>query len=185
MLRGMEQTSAAPDLRYPIGMFQKPESVSSEQRAEFIGQIAALPQQLREAVAGLSRKQLDAPYRPGGWTVRQVVHHLPDSHINSYVRFKLALTEDEPAIKTYQEDRWAELAEARSSPIEVSLALLESLHERWVLMLRAMSDTQFARTFRHPEMGVVPLDGNVALYAWHGRHHVAQIASLRARMGWA
>ncbi len=124
------------------------------------------------------------PTAPGGWTVRQVVHHLPDSHINSYCRFRLALTEDSPAIKGYNEARWAQLPDAASAPVEVSLALLESLHRRWVLLLRAMSPADFARTFQHSELGPVTLDRNLALYAWHGDHHVAHITSLRARESW-
>ena len=132
----------------------------------------------------LSEARLDTPYRPGGWTVRQVVHHLPDSHLNSYVRFKLALTEDEPTIKPYYEDRWVELQEAKTAPIELSLALLDSLHKRWVLMLRSMKSEDWKRTFRHPDLGVVSLEKNVALYSWHGRHHVAHITSLGERMGW-
>jgi len=134
-------------------------------------------------VAGLSEPQLDTPYRPGGWTVRQVVHHVPDSHINSYVRFRLALTENEPTVKPYDESRWAELADSRTAHIETSLALLESLHERWVLLLRSLSPADFRRQFRHPELGAVSLEKNLALYAWHGRHHVAHITSLRERMG--
>lgn len=139
---------------------------------------------LRRAVNGLSLEQLDAPYRPGGWTVRQVTHHLPDSHLNSYTRFKLALTEDEPVIKPYMEDRWAELEDTRSTPIEVSLVLLEALHERWVTLLRSLSATEYRRAFRHPEMGLMPLSTSLALYAWHGKHHVAQITALRERMNW-
>lgn len=135
-------------------------------------------------VAGLNDQQLDTPYRPGGWTVRQLAHHVPDSHLNSYVRFRLALTEDEPTIKPYYEDRWAELPDARTAPIHTSLALLGSLHERWVLLLRSMAPEQFARTFRHPELGLMTLDKNLALYAWHGQHHVAHIAGLRERMRW-
>ncbi len=135
-------------------------------------------------MAGLSPEQLDTPYRPGGWTVRQVVHHVPDSHINSYIRFKLALTEPEPTIKPYDEALWAELADTPATPVEVSLTLLDSLHGRWVPLLRSLSGADFARQFRHPELGMVRLDGNLALYAWHGRHHVAHITSLRERMGW-
>jgi uncharacterized damage-inducible protein DinB len=172
------------DLQYPIGRFAFPGQVPAGERTVFIQEIAQAPSDLRAAVAGLSGEQLDTPYRPGGWTVRQVVHHVPDSHMNSYVRFRLALTEDEPTIKPYEESRWAELADARTAPIEPSLALLEALHERWVLLLRSLSDADFARPFRHPEMGVVRLDQNLALYAWHGRHHVAHIKSLRERMGW-
>jgi uncharacterized damage-inducible protein DinB len=172
------------DLRYPIGPFKLDDDhLTEEQRQLFINQIAETPAKLRQAVKGLSPEQLDTPHRPGGWTVRQVVHHLPDSHLNSYFRFKLALTEDEPVIKPYDEARWAELSDSRDTPIEVSLGLLESLHERWVVLLRAMPAWQYERKFRHPELGVVSLNKNVALYAWHGRHHVAQITSLRERMG--
>jgi hypothetical protein len=172
------------DLRYPIGRFKFEESITEEQRQRFIDQIEGTPAKLRAAVQGLSLEQLDTPYRPGGWTVRQVVHHLPDSHLNSYIRFKLALTEDEPTIKPYHEERWAELDDARNAPIEISLALLESLHRRWVLLLRSLAPQEFARTFKHPELGVLSLDKNISVYAWHGRHHVAHITSLRERMDW-
>jgi hypothetical protein len=147
-------------------------------------EIEQAPARLRAVVAGLSDAQLDTPYRPVGWTVRQVVHHVPDSHLNSYVRFRLALTEKEPTIKPYDESRWAELTDARTAPIEISLALLESLHARWTLLLHSLKPEDFSREFRHPELGTVSLDKNLALYAWHGRHHVAHIASLRERMGW-
>jgi len=173
-----------PDLRYPIGKFKFPETVSPDDRSKFIDQIDATPARLRAAIAGLSPEQLETPYRPGGWTVRQVVHHVPDSHLNSYVRFKLALTEEEPTIKPYHEDRWAELADARTVPVEVSLALLDSLHRRWVALLRSLAPNDWARTFRHPELGLVSLDKNLALYGWHGRHHEAHITNLRERMGW-
>jgi len=172
------------DLRYPIGKFSFEGSNSEDERVRLIDQIAAAPARLREAIDGLSPEQLDTPYRPEGWTVRQLVHHVPDSHLNSYARFKLALTEDEPTIKDYREDRWAELADARSGPVETSLALLDSLHKRWVTMLRSMSPNQFERSFRHPELGLVSLGRNLSLYAWHGKHHVAHITSLRERMGW-
>jgi DinB superfamily len=172
------------DLRYPVGKFRFPESVSAQELALFIDQIADAPARMRGAVAGLSDSQLDTPYRPGGWTVRQLAHHVPDSHINSYMRFRLALTEEEPVIKPYEEKRWAELPDARSMPVEPSLALLESLHARWVPLLRSLSDADWKRTFRHPELGLVSLEKNAALYAWHGRHHVAHITALRARMGW-
>jgi hypothetical protein len=172
------------DLRYPIGQFQDAGPVTDEQRQRLIDQIAAAPTKLRAAVEGLSAQQLDTPYRPGGWTIRQVVHHLPDSHLNSYIRFRLALTEDEPTIKPYYENRWAELDDARHAPIDLSLALLEALHRRWVLLLRSLGPQDLARTFIHPELGVVDLEKNLSLYAWHGRHHVAHITSLRERMGW-
>jgi hypothetical protein len=172
------------DLRYPIGTLSLEGEATDAQRRGWIDEIAEAPARLRAAVEGLSPQQLDTPYRPGGWTVRQVVHHVPDSHLNSYVRFRLALTEDEPVIKPYDEQRWAELADARTAPIEPSLALLESLHERWVLLLRSLSAADWARTFRHPERGVVTLEQNLRIYAWHGRHHVAHITSLRRRSGW-
>jgi len=172
------------DLRYPIGPVKLPETISNEERQRLIDQIAATPEKLRAAVDGLNEEQLDTPYRPGGWTVRQVVHHIPDSHLNSYIRFKLAITEEEPEIRTYFEDRWAELDDGRNAPIELSLALLEALHRRWVLFLRSLGPEQHRRTFRHPDWGVLTVDKNISLYAWHGRHHVAHITSLRERLGW-
>ena len=172
------------DLRYPIGKFTADPEVTDAKRRQWIEEIAATPAALRAAVAGLSDTRLDTPYRPGGWTVRQVAHHLPDSHLNAYVRFKLALTEAEPTVKTYDEAAWAELADGRTAPVELSLALLDSLHRRWVLVLRSLSPGDFARTFRHPEWGTVTLDWYLQQYAWHGRHHVAHVASLRERMGW-
>lgn len=172
------------DLRYPVGKFEMPKEVTTEDRERFIREIAEAPALLRRAVAGLTPVQLDTPYRPDGWTVRQVVHHVPDSHLNSYVRFKLALTEDEPVIKPYFEDRWANLADSQQTPIEVSLSLLESLHERWVTLLRSLSEEELNRVFRHPEIGPVRLEQNIALYAWHGRHHIAHITNLRKAKGW-
>jgi len=139
---------------------------------------------MRDAVAGLSESQLATPYRPGGWTVRQLAHHVPDSHINSYTRFRLALTEDNPVIKPYDEKRWAELGDVATVPVEVSLGLLESLHARWVPLMRSLSAADWKRSFRHPELGAVSLENNAALYAWHGRHHVAHITALRERMSW-
>jgi hypothetical protein len=172
------------DLRYPIGKFRFPDAVGTRELLEFIDQIAEAPARMRAAVAGLDDAQLDTPYRPDGWTVRQVVHHVPDSHMNSYVRFRLALTEDDPVIKPYEEARWAQLADARAMPIEPSLALLESLHARWVPLLRSLREAEWKRSFRHPELGLVRLEQNAALYAWHGRHHVGHITALRQRMGW-
>jgi uncharacterized damage-inducible protein DinB len=172
------------DLRYPIGKFQYSGSASDANIRTWISQIAETPARLRDAVRGFSAEQLDTPYRPEGWTVRQVIHHVPDSHMNSYVRFRLALTEDEPTIKPYHEDRWAQLNDAQSAPVEVSLDLLDSLHQRWTLLLNQLGKAELARAFRHPEMGLVTLERNVALYAWHGRHHVAQITSLASRMNW-
>jgi uncharacterized damage-inducible protein DinB len=139
---------------------------------------------MRAAVAGLNEEQLDTAYRPEGWTVRQVVHHVPESHLTSYIRFKLALTEEEPVVKTYFEDRWAKLDDARQAPIALSLDLLDALHGRWIWFLRSLKQEDFQRTYRHPELGTVTLDKAAALYAWHGPHHVAQITSLRERNGW-
>ncbi|MDE3128267.1 MAG: putative metal-dependent hydrolase, partial [Gemmatimonadota bacterium] len=156
------------------------------ERAAFIETVAGTPAALREAVHGLDDTQLDTPYRPDGWTVRQLVHHLPDSHLNSYVRFKLALTEQEPTIKPYDEKGWAELPDGRSPLVAESLALLDALHARWVYLLRAMTPAEFARTLVHPERPGAPMTLNMmlALYAWHGRHHVAHITALRDREGW-
>jgi len=166
------------DLRYPIGNFDRVETLTPDQRREHIQAIADAPARLAAAVSGLKPEQLDTPYRPGGWTARQVVHHVPDSHLNSYIRFRLALTEQEPTIKPYDQERWAELPDSRTAPIEVSLKLLESLHGRWVLLLRSLTAADWKRTFRHPELGVVSLEQTAALYAWHGRHHVAHITSM-------
>ncbi|MDQ1729422.1 MAG: hypothetical protein QOD33_1547, partial [Pyrinomonadaceae bacterium] len=141
------------DLRYPLGPFEFSGTLSPGEREKLIDQIAATPEEMRRAVGGLDATQLDTPYRPEGWTVRQVVHHVPESHMNSYLRFKLALTEDEPTIKPYFEDRWARLNDANQAPIELSLNLLASLHERWVWFLRSLTDEDFKRTFRHPESG--------------------------------
>ena len=172
------------DLRYPIGKMKKPDEVSVAQRNAYIDEIAAAPTQLRAAVQGLTDDQLDTPYRPDGWTVRQVVHHVPDSHLNSYVRFKWALTETEPLIKTYDQDGWSTLPDARTASIEMSLILLDAIHERWLALLQGLSEDDFARTFKHPEWGLVRLDQNLAIYAWHGKHHVAHIMGLRERKGW-
>ena len=172
------------DPRYPIGKFQAPPGYDPVMRAACIQQIEEAPARLRDAVHGLSDAQLGHPYREGGWTVRQVVHHLPDSHMNSYIRFKLAVTEDEPTITPYDEAQWATLHDAATVAVEVSLTLLEALHRRWVVFLRSLREAQFSRTFRHPELGIISLNQNLALYAWHGRHHVAHITALRDRMGW-
>jgi DinB superfamily len=172
------------DPRYPIGKFTFDGPTSEAQRTRFVDEIEQTPAALRAAIKNLSPEQIETPYREGGWTVRQVVHHVPESHMNAYVRFKLALTEDEPAIKAYMEDRWANTAEVESTPVEVSLALLDPLHDRWVRLLRTLKPADWKRTFRHPELGVLPLERNLALYAWHGKHHVAHITELRKRMGW-
>ena len=173
------------DLRYPIGKYHRPGELTSDQRLEFISAIEQTPQHLASALKNLSAGQLETPYRPGGWTVRQVVHHLPDSHMNAYVRTKLALTEDEPTIKPYDEARWAELPDGKTSPIEPSLAILENLHKRWVLLLKSLSAADWSRKYGHPEWTKpMSLDDTLALYAWHGKHHVAHITALRERNGW-
>ncbi len=172
------------NLKYPIGKYEYTGGFSTEERQALIAEIEEAPQKLYEAVAGLSEKQLDTPYRIGGWSVRQVVHHLPDSHLNSFARFKLALTEDCPKIKDYNEAAWANLTDYEETPLEISLKLLECLHQRWVIMLHSLSDEEFKKRFYHPENGTVSLDYNLGLYAWHGKHHIAHITSLRKRMGW-
>ncbi|HET9039861.1 MAG TPA: putative metal-dependent hydrolase [Gemmatimonadales bacterium] len=173
------------DLRYPIGKFAYDGAMTDARRAACVARISAAPAALRAAVAGLSDAQLDTPYRPDGWTVRQVVHHVPDSHLNAYVRMRLALTEDVPTIKPYEEARWAELPDARTLPVEVSLALLEALHVRWTALLRTFGAVEGARQLRHPEHGrLMTIDELLALYAWHGEHHVAHVTSLRDRSGW-
>jgi hypothetical protein len=173
------------DLRFPVGPFQRPASLTPEQRRAAIDAIVAAPVHLRSAVRGLDDVKLDTPYRPDGWTVRQVVHHVPDSHMNAFIRFKLTLTEDTPTIKPYDEAAWADLEDARTTPIETSLALLDSLHDRWVRVLRVMSPADFSRKLNHPENGIMNLDQLLALYEWHGRHHVAHITNLRDRSGWS
>ncbi|HZR31657.1 MAG TPA: putative metal-dependent hydrolase [Terriglobales bacterium] len=172
------------DLRYPIGKFVPPKSILPEERERLLDQIEEAPANLRAAVKGLSEQQLDTPYRPDGWTVRQVLHHVPDSHMNAFIRFKLALTEDEPTIKPYHEELWANLGDVRGTPPEVSLVLLESLQQRWNCLLRSLKPADWKRTFRHPELGLMDLDTTLAMYAWHGRHHTAHVTSLRARKGW-
>ncbi len=172
------------DPRFPIGKFHYDGPPNAEQKQSFLDEIAQTPARLRAAVKGLSETQLDTPYRDGGWSVRQVVHHLPDSHMNAYIRFKLALTEDEPTIKPYAEDRWAQLADTKATPVEVSLTMLDSLHDRWVRLLGSLTPPEWTRTFRHPEMGPMSLEKTLALYAWHGRHHVAHVTELRKRMSW-
>jgi len=179
-----DTTVLMEDLRYPVGRHQRPQSLTSEQRRTAIDAIAAAPTLLRAAVSGLDDRQFDTPYRPDGWTVRQVVHHVPDSHLNAYTRFKLALTEDTPTIKPYDEAKWAQLEDSRTTPIATSLALLDAVHDRWLRVLRAMSTSDFARTLNHPENGVMNLDQMLALYEWHGRHHVAHVTNLRGRNGW-
>ena len=171
-------------LRYPIGRFEPPSRIDRDYIERWIGDIEALPADLRKAVKGLTDAQLDTPYRPGGWTIRQVIHHLPDSHINSFIRFKWALTEDRPEIKPYFEDRWAELADYSMAPVAASLDLLDGLHQRWVALLRSLTGQDLKKTFIHPESGLVKLPETIGSYAWHGRHHLAHIREAIRREGW-
>jgi DinB superfamily len=174
----------ATDPRYPIGEFNPVQMLTPAERTVATDAIAEVPARLRAALAHLTPAQLDTPYRPGGWTVRQLTHHIGDSHMNALGRFKLTLTEDEPTIKTYEENLWAELADAKTPPVEVSLALVEALHTRWVILLRSLTPQQFSRKFRHPQWGAGTVDFLLAQYAWHGQHHVAHITALRERNGW-
>ncbi len=173
--------TTAIDPRYPIGKFSPPDGpLTLEQRELLLQQVTEAPAKLLAAIQGMSESQLDTPYREGGWTSRQVVHHIADSHMNAFIRFKLALCEDNPTIKPYPEHLWADLADQKL-PIDVSLPIVDNVHQRWVTVLRSMKETDWARTFRHPELGVQRLDRSLALYAWHGRHHVAHITSARAK----
>jgi DinB family protein len=171
------------DLRYPIGEFELPASITPATRSEAIEAIAALPDAMRSAVNGLSDSQLDTPYRPGGWTVRQVVHHVPDSHVNAYIRLKLAITENNPTIKPYDQEAFAQLADQRL-PVAVSLSMLEALHARWTTVLWSLTPEQFTRPLVHPEIGQITVDYLVHHYSWHSRHHLAHITRLREREGW-
>ncbi|MGZ4840633.1 MAG: YfiT family bacillithiol transferase [Candidatus Angelobacter sp.] len=172
------------DPRYPIGRFTPDPNPTPETRNRHIEQTAGMPSQMRRAIAGLTEDQLNTPYRDGGWTVRQVIHHVPDSHLNAYIRFKWALTEDAPTIKPYDEVAWAKLKDSELTPVDVSLTLLESLHARWTMLLRSLKAEDFQRRFVHPESGPHDVDWLLQLYSWHGNHHVAHITSLRERMGW-
>jgi uncharacterized damage-inducible protein DinB len=172
------------DPRYPTGKFEMPAQVTPARRQKAIEEIAATPAKMRAATKGLSDSQLDMPYREGGWTVRQVVHHVPDSHLNAYVRLKLALTEDRPTIKPYDEAAWAELADAKSAPIEVSQTLLDSVHARWDRLWRSLKPEHFARVLVHPDYGERSIDWLLFLYEWHGKHHTAHITELRKQKGW-
>jgi hypothetical protein len=175
----------ADDLRYPTGRFAPPSAWPDASTTEWRTAITALPSAIRGAVEGLDDRQLDTPYRDGGWTVRQVVHHVLDSHLNAYCRFKLAMTEDTPTIKPYEEARWAELPDGRTGSVEPSLDGLEGLHTRWCRLLDGMSTSDWDRGFHHPEHDeLIPLGRTLAMYAWHGRHHVAHITALRQREGW-
>jgi uncharacterized damage-inducible protein DinB len=182
-------SSAAADaelarLRYPVGRVEYPENITREQIRSWIQALENLPADLRKATEDLTDAQLETPYRPDGWTVRQVVHHLADSHANSYLRFRRALTEENPSVTAYDEKVWAQLPDARSAPIDDSLRLIGALHARWTALMKELTPEQWKRTYNHSEMGRVPLDKALALYAWHGRHHLAQIATLRERMQW-
>jgi uncharacterized damage-inducible protein DinB len=171
------------DLRFPVGKFDKNLEIKPEQRKKFIETISQLPKTLEKSIADLSDEQLDTPYRPEGWTVRQTVHHVADSHMNAYTRFKLALTEDVPTIRPYAEDRWADLADSRL-PVDVSLKIIEGIHERWSALLESMSDADFQKQLNHPDSGVWTLENFLGLYEWHSRHHTAHITKLRERNGW-
>ncbi|HEV3219906.1 MAG TPA: putative metal-dependent hydrolase [Candidatus Acidoferrales bacterium] len=172
------------DPRYPVGKYEKKGPPNPEDRKRMIASLAETPAKLRAAVAGLDDKQLDMPYRHGGWTVRQVVHHVADSHMNAYIRFRFGVTEPDPTIKPYDENMWAKLFDARTAPVEGSLAIVDGMHQRWVILMREMREIDFMRSMIHPERGKMSLDDQLSLYEWHGRHHVAHITSLRQQMGW-
>lgn len=176
--------TTASDPRYPVGKFAPKPSLTHEERSALVAEIARLPEKLVEAVAGLTDAQLDTPYREEGWTVRQVVHHIADSHMNAFIRFRLGLTEDRPTIKPYNEKLWADFIDTRTAPVDVSLTLIEALHERWCMMLESLTEQDFARRIVHPESGEQELNRVLQLYAWHGRHHTAHITRLRASKTW-
>jgi uncharacterized damage-inducible protein DinB len=176
--------TAQTDLRYPIGQFTPPAASQPNLRAEQIEILRQLPERLREVTAGLSDAQLDTPYREGGWTVRQVIHHIADSHANAFIRFKLTLTEDWPTVKPYKEAAWAELADSRKLPIDLSMAIITGMHARWVVLLESLSEQDFHKGYNHPEHGKQVLTTVLAMYAWHAQHHTAHISGLRARQGW-
>ncbi|MDX6151888.1 YfiT family bacillithiol transferase [Marinococcus sp. PL1-022] len=170
--------------RFPIGTFEWPKTINAEQRKEWTATLSNAPSLYREEVEHLTKQQLNTPYREGGWSIRQVVHHVPDSHLHGYIRFKQALTEEDPEIKPYDQTVWAELADS-SGEIEASLKLLESLHQRWSLLLNGLQEDDWLRTFRHPESGRFTLGEAASLYAWHSRHHLSHITFLKERMGWS
>jgi len=172
------------DLRYPIGKFEPYKTLTEEKQNELISDIEKMPDLLRKAVSGLSESQLDTNYRPDGWTVRQVVHHLFDSHQNAYTRFKLTMTEHEPTIKPYDETAWAELVDAKTAPVDISLMLLDNLHKRWVMYMKSLKLEDFSKNYTHPDHGKVNLVWGLSMYSWHSRHHVAHITELRKRMSW-
>lgn len=172
------------DLRYPIGKFEAAKDITPEMREKFIQTVEELPAKLRAAVDDLSDEQLDTPYRPDGWTIRQVVHHVADSHINSICRFKLGLSEDTPTIKPYEEALWAEMADAKNAPVDLSLNVIDGVHARWTMLLKSMSKTDFERKINHPERGAMTLNSLLALYDWHSRHHTAHVTKLREKNNW-
>lgn len=172
------------DLRYPIGKFSYDAAAGASSRNSSIQAIEELPVRLKQAIAGFNEEQLQTPYRDGGWTIHQLIHHIADSHMNSFVRFKLALTEDKPTIKTYDEAVWAETTDVTNVPVEISLKLIDALHERWFILLASLSDEAFSRQLNHPEHGLIDLEYLTALYAWHSRHHTAHITNLREKMNW-
>jgi hypothetical protein len=178
----MAQTVSDP--RYPVGSFVRPEIITPDERIGAIATLAELPEQLRNAVDGLNSSQLTTPYRNGGWTLRQVVHHIADSHMNAYIRVRFALSEDWPTVKPYDEAAWAKLHDAATAPVEWSLELVESLHARWVMLLQSLDEPQWQRGFHHPANGPNTVELTALIYAWHSRHHVAHITHLRAREGW-
>ncbi|HKK45463.1 MAG TPA: putative metal-dependent hydrolase [Balneolaceae bacterium] len=171
------------DFRYPIGRYRAAQSVAPRDVAKWIDEIEALPRQLQTAVSSLSDEQQDTPYRKGGWTIRQVVHHIFDSHANSYIRFKLALTEDRPTIKPYDQEAWAKLSDSKL-PVDVSLNLIKGLHERWGHLLKSLDEAQLSRELVHPESGTLIVKSMIGLYAWHGKHHLAHITNLKKQKNW-
>ncbi len=179
----MQETNLE-ELKYPIGKFKFEGELTEELKNKYIKDYEEAPSLLRNAVEDLNEEQLNTQYRPDGWTVKQVVHHLPDSHMNSFIRFKLTLTEKQPIIKSYDEKLWAKLPDTINTPVSVSLDLFEALQKRFAALLRAVPLDDFKKTFIHPELGLVALERNIGVYAWHGKHHVAQIISLRNRMNW-
>jgi uncharacterized damage-inducible protein DinB len=180
----MATAAVSDEIRYPVGEFRVDPEVMPEKRSRWIEQMEEVPAKLRAAVLGLSEEQLDTRYRKDGWTLRQVAHHLADAQLNGFMRFKLALTEDRPAIKTYEEDLWSETADGREAPVSLSVDLLAALHARWAILLKSLTEREFARTFRHPQRGELRIDDGIQLYAWHRVHHTAHIRGLRERRGW-
>jgi uncharacterized damage-inducible protein DinB len=180
----MNSRASVEDVRFPVGDFVIDPDVTPEKRTAWMRQLEEAPTTLRATLAGLTEDQIDTRYREGGWTVRQVVHHLADAQLNGFTRFKLALTEKRPRIKTYEEALWSETADGREAPVELSLRLLEALHARWTILLASLPEDGFARTFRHPQRGELAIDIALQLYAWHCLHHTAHIRGLRERRGW-